>query len=364
VDTEPAAYAPATDGAPAASPRTPRLGRDLVVIGLICAALLAGVAVGGVFLYRSLYSPTAFVGRYLALLGEGRAADALQVPGVGIDRSELGDASLPRNASDALLRQAALAPLTDVAAVSEVAKDGVVEVTMSYRAGTHRGTSTFLVRQHGWIGVVPSWRFARSPLAVLDLTVHGSMSFQVNGFAIDKRQVSPDGAKADPAADVPLLVFSPGLYSVRVDTAIASSPGVAVLSDAPMKSIRTSVQATPTSAFVKVVQQRVHEFLAQCATQQVLQPTGCPFGYVVDNRIEAPPTWSIAKQPTVALQPDGEGWRIAPAAGTAHIVVDIRSIYDGSLRHVDEDVPFDIAGSIDVGPDGTASIRVTSPDFD
>ncbi|MBN9168548.1 MAG: hypothetical protein J0J11_01255, partial [Microbacterium sp.] len=131
VDTEPAAYARATDGAPVASTRTPRVGRDLLVIGLICAALLDGVAVGGVFLYRSLYSPTAFVGRYLALLGQGRAADALQVPGVGIDRSELGDASLPRNASDALLRQAALAPLTDVAAVSEVAKDGVVEVTMS-----------------------------------------------------------------------------------------------------------------------------------------------------------------------------------------------------------------------------------------
>jgi hypothetical protein len=169
---------------------------------------------------------------------------------------------------------------------------------------------------------------------------------------------------ADPAADVPMLVFTPGLYSVKVDTALASSPGVAVLSDTPLKNVPAEVQATPTDEFVKVVQQRVDEFLTQCATQQVLQPTGCPFGFVVQNRIEQPPQWSITAQPKVRLAPDGEGWRIPATTATAHIVVDIRSIYDGSLQHVDEDVPFAVAGTIQVAPDGTASIQVTAPELD
>ena len=84
----------------------------------------------------------------------------------------------------------------------------------------------------------------------------------------------------------------------------------------------------------------------------------------MQNRIDAPPTWSIAKQPTVTLAPDGEGWKIPATSAVAHIVVDIRSLYDGSVQHVDQDVPFDVSGSIDIGPDGTASIRVSSPDLD
>ena len=125
----------------------------------------------------------------------------------------------------------------------------------------------------------------------MNLTVTGSMSFDVNGFTLDKRQASPDGVDADPDAPVPLLVFSPGLYSVSVDNRIASTPGVAVLSDSPFHSIPITVQAQPTEEFVAVVQQKVEEFLTACATQDVLQPTACPFGYFVQDRIDSLPAW-------------------------------------------------------------------------
>ena len=49
------------------------------------------------------------------------------------------------------------------------------------------------------------------------------------------------------------------------------------------------VQTQPTAEFVEVVQRRVDDFLTACATQQVLQPTGCPFGLVVQNRIISEP---------------------------------------------------------------------------
>lgn len=335
-----------------------RLAGELTALAVVGVLLLAALAAGGATVYREVYSPTAFVLRYLDLLSEGRAGDARAVPGVAMDAAALASAGLSTAASDVLLRRDALAALTDIEAVEEAADGDRTTVTVSYRAGGVPGRSTFAVTQDGWTGIAPSWRFATSPLAVMDLTVRGSMRFDVNGFEIDKRQVSPDGAEADPLAPVSLLVFSPGLYSVAVDTAISATPGVAVLADAPHAGIPVDIQAEATEEFVEVVQQRMNEFLAACATQEVLQPTGCPFGFQVRNRIVDVPTWSIVQQPEVRVEPDGAGWRIVAADAVAHIDVDIRSLFDGSVRTVEEDVPFVVSGSITVLPDGTASIQV------
>ena len=341
--------------APATRRRRRTLAVDLSILGVVGVLLFGAMAAGGVVLYRQLYSPTAFVLRYLELLSDGHAADALALPGVGIDSADLEAAGLPADASDALLREAALASLNDVEAVSEVPDGDVTRVTVSYTAGGYPASTTFSVRRSGTVGVAPTWRFDTSPLAVVDLTVLGSMGFSVNGFTVDKRQVFPD---ADPAAPIPLLVFSPGLYSVTVDTPVATAPGVAVLADAPLTGVPVDVQAEPTEEFVSTVQQRVEEFLTQCATQQVLQPTGCPFGFVVNNRIEGLPAWSIAEQPTVTIVPDGADWAIPPTPAVAHIDVDIRSLSDGSLRHRSEDVPFLLDGTITTLPDGSLSIRL------
>ena len=135
-----------------------------------------------------------------------------------------------------------------------------------------------------------------------------------------------------------------------------------MLSDSPFRSIPVEIQAEATDEFVAVVQQEVEAFLTQCATQEVLQPTGCPFGYTVQDRIDSLPKWSIAKQPVVTVTPEGAGWRIAPSEAVAHIEVDIQSLFDGSIAHVSEDVPFIVEGEITVQPDGRASIVVTGPD--
>ena len=160
------------------------------------------------------------------------------------------------------------------------------------------------------------------------------MTFDVNGFSLDKRQVSPEGVDADPLEPVALLVFSPGIYSVSVDTPISATRGVAVLSDSPMANVPVELQAFATPQFVEIVQERVEEFLTSCATQEVLQPTACPFGFFVQDRIVSPPAWSITAQPTVSVVPDGAGWRMPAAQAVAHIEVDIRSLFDGSVRDV------------------------------
>lgn len=327
----------------------------MVLIGVL---LLGALGAGAASLYRELYSPRAFVLHYLSLLQERRTAEALALPGVAVDSAELEAIGLPASSSQALLRPEALLPLTDAEVTAESVDGEQTRVSVSYTAGGYAGNTTFTVEHDPGEGLLPRWRFARSPLSVMDLSVKGSMSFSVNGFDVDKRQVSVEGAAADPSQSVPLLVFSPGLYSVAVDTAISATPGVAVLADAPLTGIPIEVQAEPTDAFIEVVQQRVEDFLSTCAEQQVLQPTGCPFGYTVRNRIDGAPEWSIVQQPEVSVVPDGAGWRIPSTPAVAHIDVEIRSIFDGSTREVDDDVPFRVDGQITVLPDGTASILV------
>lgn len=350
------------DGVESSARKRARVGIDLTILALVGILLIAALGAGGAVLYKDYYSPSAFVTRYLDLLSSGRAADALRVPGVAVDRETLDDAGLSPTASEALLRHAALAPLTDVRIESEKPVDGGFAVTVDYSAAGHPGTTTFTVTQDGWEGVAPRWSFLDSPLAVVDLTLRGADQFSVNGFAVDRRQVSAAGMDAAPLDPLPLLVFTPGLYAVTVDTAISESSGIGVLADSPLATTPLDVQTTPTKEFLSVVQERVEEYLTGCTSQQVLQPTACPFGLEVKNRIATLPAWSIVTQPTVTVEPDGSQWRIPPTDAVAHVEVEIRSLFDGSIQTVSEDVPFQVNGTIVILADGTASIRVGSPD--
>ena len=334
------------------------LAFDLTALGLVMTLLAGAFVVGGIWTYRTLYSPSAFITNYLHLLSAGRAADALAVPGVAVDAAALDDAGIPSTASEALLRSTALSSLTDITVVSEKDVDGVTEVTASYIAGGYPGTSTFSVTRDGWNGLAPGWRFSVTPLSAIDITVLGSTRFSVNGFEMDKRQVSPDGVDTDPLDAVSMLTFTPGAYSATIDTKMAKTPGTAVLADMPLRRVPVVLEAQPTAEFTAVVQESVDRFLTQCATQKVLKPTGCPFGYTVQNRLDGEPSWSIVRMPAVAVELDGNDWAFPASEGVAHVSAEIRSLYDGSLRDLDEDVPFIITGSITILPDGRASIKV------
>ncbi len=338
------------------------LALDLSLLAVVAVLVAGGLGAGYAATYQSLYSPSAFVKNYLQLLGDGRAADALTVPGVSIDRDDLDDAGIPETASDALLRSTALASLTDVSITEEKAEGDDTVVTAAYRAGGHEGHSTFRVTQDGSIGFLPKWRFAVSPLSAIDLTVQGSMQFTVNGFEIDKRQVAPDGPDVDPDAPVSLLTFTPGLYAVTVDTQIATSPGTAVLADVPASRVPVTISPAATTGFTAIVQDSVDKFLTDCATQKVLQPTGCPFGYTVRDRVKDAPSWSIEKMPVVTVRLNHGTWTFPSTHGVAHVDVPVVSIYDGTSHEVSEDVPFVITGDIAILADGRASIRVRGID--
>lgn len=340
-----------------------RLRADLTLLGIVGALLLAAITAGGMSLYKQFYSPAAFVSHYLDLLASGRVADALLLPGVAVDLAVLQESGLQGTSSEALLRQAALAPLSDIEVIAHSEKDGEHRVRVAYEAGGIDGTSTFTVVQDGWLGIAPNWRFDRSPLAEIELNLRGSDAFTVNGFAIDRRQIIDPVEEADPLAPLHMLVLTPGLYSVSVDTAIAATPGVSVLADTAAARTPVAVQAQATPKFIEVAQQQVEQFLLTCAEQEVLQPTSCPFGLEVQNRLApgSAPDWSIVTQPEVSVIPDGAHWAIPAADAVAHIDVDIQSLYDGSVHALSEDVPFQVSGTVVVLADGSLSIRVGSP---
>jgi hypothetical protein len=359
---DPPAGAVAAPAAP--SPRR-WTGLEIAMTVVIGALLIAAIAAGFASLYRGFWGPSAFAERYVQLIAEGRAADALAVDGVAVDTAELEAAGLPASAHDALLRSTALGyDLTDIHAVEERQVDGDTEVSVAYRIDGTTAESTFRISPSGWSGLVPAWSFARSPLAVVQVGVHGSMSFAVNGFEIDKRQVSPDGVDADPLAPVSLLAFAPGIYEVSVDTPTTAAEPQRALVDEPLTATAFDLQAAPTPEFLDVVAEQVSSFLTgQCASQQVLQPAGCPFWVSLENRLAAGtlPTWSVVQEPPIELVPDGAYWRIAEASGLAHIEMDVQSIATGRITHVSEDVPFTIDGTVEILADGTAQIRIGAP---
>ena len=124
VRADAATRAPAAEPVPEARRPRRRRGRlafDLTALAVVGVLLLGAIGATTAVAYQDLYSPSAFVTRYLDLLGQGRAADALAVPGVPIDSADLDAAGLPITASEALLRRAGtLRPSVEDPAPSDV----------------------------------------------------------------------------------------------------------------------------------------------------------------------------------------------------------------------------------------------------
>ena len=110
------------------------------------------------------------------------------------------------------------------------------------------------------------------------------------------------------------------------------------------------------------MQTSVDAFLASCATQTVLQPTGCPYGYTPRGRVSQDATWSIVSSPDVDVVLDGDQWTFPSTPGIAHIQVEERSLYDGTTTETSADVHFVISGHIAMLADGRVSIRIDGVD--
>lgn len=348
---------------PAPAPRTPASRRRTVIALIVVAALLLG-AVGATIgaLNRDVYSAAGFVRTYLGHLAARDAAAALAVPGVAVSAKQLAADELPADASDALLRRAALGTLTDIELVSDTDRgNGRHEVRYSYNAGGVFGESTFDVESAGTrFPLIPAWRFHTSPLSVVNLTVEHSTSFRANGFAVDTRQVAPEGEKPAFNNVVNLQVFTPGRYTFDHESDLLTASPDKLLVEKPAAVDEATVTTAPTDAFIEAVQKAVDDQLDACAEQTVLLPTGCPFGTTIDDRVQGEAAWSLTEYPEIEIEAGEDAWSIPSTPGTAQIEVTVQSLFDGSVKQLNDDVDFDMVGSVFVTGDQKVTV-VTEP---
>jgi len=274
----------------------PRAVLAIVVVAALLAAGLVGTVTA---LNRTVYSAGGFV---------DLAAD---LPETLLRASVLGGL---RNIE---LASATATPATDDGTAQTVVFDFDLNGAASSMAFTVERVGTFA-------GVFNAWQFTVSPLAVLQVSVLHERSFTVNGLTLDTRAHTAADAPATFSTSAAYLAFAPNRYTFDHESAMltAKKSTVRVTAAGPTA---VEVNALPNEVMVTQVQSELNKFLDACATQTVLQPTRCPWGITIDDRIESTPAWSITAYPPVALTAGELSFEMVATPGQARIQVDVQS---------------------------------------
>ncbi|MDY7542213.1 MULTISPECIES: hypothetical protein [unclassified Cryobacterium] len=341
-------------------------GRTLVAVVVVAVLLVAALFAAIGSLNREVYSAGGFVRQYLDALARHDTASALSLPGVTPTAAEQTAAGLPTDLPDTLLRTSVLSSITAISLVSDTATPGSAgtgaaemhTVVYAFDLDGAPATMEFRVARAGtYAAVFDSWRFDTSPLAVLGVTVLHEASFSVNGLTLDTRAHAAPDAPVTFSNQAAYLAFAPARYTIAHESALLSAaPQSVPVTQSGATDV--SVDAEPNASFVGQVQSELNSFLDTCATQKVLQPSDCPFGIEINDRVKSVPTWSIAEYPAVTLAAGDTAFDMPSTAGRAHIKVAVQSLFDGDLSTRDEDVPFAVAIQVVVGADGSLAIQL------
>jgi len=309
--------------------------REIITWSIVAAVVVAAFAGTVLILNASLYSAGGFVRSYLDALERKDVDGAL----------ELAGAPSETDASRELLVRDAMGDLGEIRLVSDEAQaDGIHRVVYAWEADGTAGQSSFDVRRDGTLfGLFPTWEFDTSPIATLQLSIMHDDHFEANGVEL----VTP--TQNEPS---PYLAFAPGAYELSHKSTLLTAVPETVTVSSPSSIVPGVLDIQANDKFVAAAQQAVNKALDDCTTQTVLLPTACPFGRPIANRIVTDPLWSMVTYPRVTIEP-GTGdsqWRMPPTDATAHLVVDVKSLFDGSVSTLDEDVPFTVGYSISILP--------------
>jgi hypothetical protein len=311
--------------------------------GVVFAVLLLAFAGTVVALNSTLYSAAGFVSSYLDALSRHDVAGALDMPGVEHPSEALPDLLVP----DALGQLASYRLVSDEGVGNQHTLVFDIQFT-----GNIREEVEFWVEHTGQrMGFFSGWRFSRSPVGVVEATPLHAAEFEINGVP-----VTSAGGASQPTR---LQVLTPGIYTLSHRSKFLEAEPATFLAAGPSgtTSAELDIQASP--AFVAQVNEELAAYLDDCATQQVLQPTDCPFGQPMSNRIEGLPEWTMVVYPQVTIVPSTEEtgvWLVPPTSAAAHLTVQVRSLFDGTLSTFDEDVPFEVEYAITFPSDGSLLI--------
>ncbi|MGL4340411.1 MAG: hypothetical protein ACRCSP_08335 [Rhodoglobus sp.] len=319
--------------------------RVIITWSVMAAIVLGSFFITVAILNSTLYSASGFVHSYLDALQRRDAPTALDLAGPGE----------PSTASRALLTREAMGTLSDITFVSESrVSENTQRVVFSYTAGGKPSQSSFEVTRGGAVlGLFSTWRFATAPLSVVKLKVVHGQDFTANG--VDLSTTAPD-------TTTPFMVFTPTGVTLRHDSRFLHADAVRVTAARPGASVLASLTVEANENFVDRAQREVDRALDACTTQQVLLPTGCPFGQQISDRVVSDPEWTITTYPTVSLVPGPEAgsWLVDSAKATAHLTVRVQSLFDGVTSTFDKDVPF--TADYLVSYDDTGTLRLVALD--
>lgn len=305
--------------------------RALLSWTLVFALLAAGFGASVLALGSDLYSASGFVRSYLEALQRGDAEAALETPGV--------------TGASALVTDETVGGFDGIHIISDVEAGGQHTVRAGYTMNGSEQVSQFTVERTGTrLGLFAIWRFTVSPVATLSVRVDHDTRFTANGV---------DAAVGEYAMLVPTAVTLD--HDTEWLEALEVRPQVTEVGS----TFDALVEVTPKDGFNEAATAAIAGFLDTCATQQVLKPTGCPFGTDVANRLDTPPVWTVITYPSAALRPAETvgSWQTQGAA-TVHVNAQVKSLFDGSLSTIDLDVPFESTYLITVGLDDSLSVHV------
>lgn len=285
-------------------------------LAAVAVAIVGGVAIAN----ATVFSASSFARDYLDALRADRIHEVLALPGV--DAGGLDDRLLdPLATSDFDF---------ELGADSEV--DGVHSVRVTFSGMEVDGTATLKIERIGTrFGMFPEWGFASSPITPVTVALTGDARATVGELAFELEGGAPTTFAA----------LTPGVYTFGQQSEfLASDRSVAVAATGTETQVALTI--APTDAFVAAVQAAMEADLTACTTQKVLFPTRCPFGHAIENRVVSDPTWTIAEMPTATIAAsDRIGiWAVSPAAGVAHLSVQVQSLFDGRVSTLEQDVPF------------------------
>ena len=307
---------------------------------VVFALLAAGFGATVLALNNDVFSAHGFVRSYLQALARQNSAEALAFAGVEV----------PEGASTTLLTDAALGEVRDIRFIGEVTDRAVTTVRFEYRLSmgklsTEKQQTEFQVERDGsHLGLFHGWRFAESPMAVLAVTVDNDSRFSANGV--------------DSLTGAPEAVLVPGGYLLDSDTEFLTAVQAEVSAVETGGTVDARLEVTPTPAFADAAETAIATFLDACATQEVLMPTGCPFGFVEANRVVGIPKWSMSDYPraTLAAGEQPGTWVATGEGGEVALQLTVKSLFDGSTSEVEQSVPIRGSYTLTLGTDNSVTV--------
>lgn len=308
------------------------------LLGLMLAVAAAILSIN--LVSNSVASPQQQVREYLDALQKGHGADALG----------LLHASVP-NANAAMLDgtalQTAASKMTDIEIGNDESRGGNrVVVPMDYKIDGKALHSDFLLEQTGteWL-FFGKWSFVPSSLPTIEVTVVNANEATLNGVPVNL----PNGRNS-------FAVFYPGQYEASLTGKyFSAAPTSTSVTAGTLPQAPLNLLTKPTDAMIKVVSDKVKEFLDTCAAQatnqQRLQPD-CPFYHVTNSRVvDGTIKWQITEYPKVSIDPFDGQWVVAPLNGKARVTAREIDLFSGLVGDLNVVHDFSFTTKLDIGAD-------------